>query len=28
VQTVYGCKVCEVAICNSVDCWYFYHTQI
>jgi hypothetical protein len=28
VQTVYGCKVCEVAICNSADCWYFYHTQI
>jgi hypothetical protein len=28
VQTVYGCKVCDVAICNTADCWYFYHTQI
>ncbi|EXK25671.1 hypothetical protein FOMG_17678 [Fusarium oxysporum f. sp. melonis 26406] len=28
VQTRYACKVCDVAICNSADCWYFYHTQI
>lgn len=28
VRTRYGCKVCNVAICNNADCWYFYHTQI
>jgi hypothetical protein len=22
----YGCKVCNVAICNNENCWYFYHT--
>ncbi|KAJ0126248.1 Uncharacterized protein HZ326_30647 [Fusarium oxysporum f. sp. albedinis] len=22
----YGCKVCDVAICNNADCWYLYHT--
>ena len=27
LQTRYGCKVCEVAICNSASCWYFYHTE-
>jgi hypothetical protein len=25
-QTRYGCKVCDVAICNNADCWYLYHT--
>jgi hypothetical protein len=25
-QTKYGCKVCDVAICNRETCWYFYHT--
>jgi hypothetical protein len=28
VRTRYGCKVCDVAICNNADCWYFYHTLI
>jgi hypothetical protein len=27
-QTVYGCKRCNVAICNSPDCWYLYHRPI
>jgi hypothetical protein len=27
-QSRYGCKVCDVAICNNADCWYFYHTLI
>jgi hypothetical protein len=26
--TRYGCQVCNVALCNNVDCWYFYHTPI
>ncbi|KAK7589630.1 hypothetical protein V3481_008609 [Fusarium oxysporum f. sp. vasinfectum] len=26
-QTWYGCRICEVAICNDPNCWYFYHTQ-
>jgi hypothetical protein len=25
-QTRYGCKECDVAICNTASCWYFYHT--
>ena len=24
-QTVYGCKLCDVAICNNQNCWDFYH---
>ena len=24
-QTVMGCRQCDVAICNSANCWYFYH---
>ncbi|KAM5528651.1 lysophospholipase [Fusarium oxysporum f. sp. phaseoli] len=27
-QSRYGCKVCDVVICNNADCWYFYHTLI
>ncbi|KAJ0131738.1 Uncharacterized protein HZ326_25164 [Fusarium oxysporum f. sp. albedinis] len=27
-KTRYGCKVCDVAICNNADCWYLYHTPI
>jgi hypothetical protein len=22
---LYGCKVCEVALCNNQNCWDFYH---
>jgi hypothetical protein len=24
-QSIWGCEQCDVAICNSRDCWYFYH---
>jgi hypothetical protein len=24
-QTVYGCRLCDVAICNNQNCWDFYH---
>ncbi|KAM5528426.1 hypothetical protein FOXYSP1_18907 [Fusarium oxysporum f. sp. phaseoli] len=24
-QTWYGCRVCEVALCNNQNCWDFYH---
>jgi hypothetical protein len=24
-RSSYGCKQCDVAICNSQDCWDFYH---
>ncbi|KAJ0122785.1 Cytochrome P450 monooxygenase atnE [Fusarium oxysporum f. sp. albedinis] len=24
-QAVWGCEQCDVAICNSRDCQYFYH---
>ncbi|KAK2038233.1 hypothetical protein LZ31DRAFT_130908 [Colletotrichum somersetense] len=26
-KTRYGCQEHGVAICNSDDCWYLYHTQ-
>ena len=26
-KTNLGCDVCDVAICNSPKCWYFYHEQ-
>uniref|UniRef100_A0A8H7N642 PiggyBac transposable element-derived protein domain-containing protein n=1 Tax=Bionectria ochroleuca TaxID=29856 RepID=A0A8H7N642_BIOOC len=27
-RTEYGCSVCQVPICTSQNCWYFYHQQI
>ncbi|UPK96435.1 hypothetical protein LCI18_007370 [Fusarium solani-melongenae] len=27
-QTRYGCAICDVAICNSQNCWDFYHHLI
>lgn len=27
-QTWYGCRLCNVAICNSQNCWDFYHHVI
>lgn len=27
-QTWYGCKLCNVAICNNQNCWDFYHRPI
>jgi hypothetical protein len=28
IRTRWGCKVCDVAICNNENCWYLYHSQI
>jgi hypothetical protein len=26
-QTDYWCSVCKVPLCNSGNCWYFYHNR-